>query len=202
MGEPMLGQIMAFVGSYNPNGWAYCNGDLLEIQEFSALYSVCGTLYGGDGRSSFGLPDLRGRSPVGMGSGPGRVTRVIAQVGGIERVTLVTDQMPSHNHDSVTEIDGEVTATAHCYTGTANMQFSPTNSVMAQQGYAVSDDAKVYSRSAPNATMASSSITTQNSLEAATSIGDTGGSESHENMPPWLCLNYIVALEGYYPSRT
>ena len=202
MGEPMLGQVMAFGGSYHPVDWAFCNGGLLSIGTHSALYSVMGSTYGGDGRTTFGVPDLCGRSPVGMGSGVQRTTRIPGEYGGYEYVTLVTSQLPSHNHPSAAQITGDVIATVNCYTGTANIQSTPANCVMAQQGLNVSGDAKVYSRSDPNSTMASSAVTTQNDLDVTVAVGNTGNGAGHANMHPWLCLNYIIALEGYYPTRT
>lgn len=202
MSEPMLGQLLLFSGAYNPRGWAYCSGELVEISTYSALYSIFGTTYGGDGRSTLGLPDLRGRSPLGMGSGPGRITRTIGASGGIERVGLVTSQMPSHTHASTAEISGEVTATTNCYTGAQSMINTPANNVLAQQGFNVPDDSRAYSRSAPNATMSSAAISTTNDLDVSVEIDVTGEGDSHENMHPWACLNYIIALEGYYPSRT
>ena len=201
MGEPMLGQVMAFGGSYHPVDWALCNGQLLTLTNYAALYSVMGTAYGGDGRTTFGVPDLCGRSPVGMGAGAGRTTRYPGEFGGYEYVTLATTQLPSHTHASAAEITGDVVATVNCYTGTTNIQSSPSNAVMASQGLSVPDNSRVYSRSDPNATMASSSVTTQNDLDVAVSIGETGSGQAHVNMHPWICLNYIIALEGYYPTR-
>ena len=201
MSEPMIGQIMAFAGNYKPRGWTFCSGELMSIGEHSTLYSIWGTIYGGDGRSSFALPDLRGRSPVGMGNGPGRIPRLIGQMAGIERVTLTTPQIPSHNHAAAGDITGQVVATAMCYTG-RDTENTPSNSVTAQQGLGVSDDAKAYSRGTPNATMSEDFIETQHNLDVSVEIGNTGANGDHENMPPWTCLNYIIALEGYYPSRT
>ena len=202
MGEPMLGQIMAFAGNYTPRDWAVCAGELLTIMDYQALYAVMGTTWGGDGRTTMGVPDLRGRTSVGMGLGPGRTNRTIAQYGGFGRVTLAVDEMPKHNHQANVSVDGDVTATMNCYTGTSNIQSTPANNVMAQQGLSVPNESKVYSRAAPNAIMSSASISTQNDLDVGVAIGITGEGDSHENMPPWLCMNYIMALQGYFPQRT
>lgn len=201
MGEPMMGQIMAFGGNYNPEGWAYCNGGLLNVGQYSALYSIMGTIYGGDGRTTFGVPDLRGRSPLGMGDGPMTTPRLIGTQGGAETVTLYLAQMPSHSHSSAAQITGEVTATAHCATTPAE-QSSPAASTLAQQGLSVPADAKVYTRNPVNATMDDGFITTENNLDVEVAVAAAGGDTAHPNMHPWSCLNYIIALEGYYPTRS
>lgn len=159
MSEPFIGQIVMFGGNFAPRGWALCDGQLLPISSNSALFSILGTTYGGDGVSTFGLPDLRGRSPMHPGSGPGLTPRQLGQKGGAERVTLTTNQLPAHSHDM------ELTSG----NGTTNNPVGVgTNSTWAQS-------------------VASS---------------DTGGGQAHDNMAPFLCTNFIIALQGTYPSRS
>jgi microcystin-dependent protein len=203
MAEPMMGQIMAFAGGYNPKDWAYCNGELLPIAEYGALYSIWGTTYGGDGRTSFGLPDLRGRGPLGMGAGPGRMTRVIGSFGGVERVTLITDQMPSHSHELTdVTVSGDISSTLTAYDGQGN-SYNPVGGLLAQQGSRAPAETKVYSRTtSPTVNMSTEAVSSSHNLSVTGQNAPTGGGQGHENMAPWLCLNYIISLSGYYPSRT
>jgi microcystin-dependent protein len=200
MGDPMLAEIKMFGGNYAPQNWAYCWGQLLAINEYTALFSLLGTYFGGDGRTTFGVPDLRGRVPVGNGSGPGRTPRSIGQAGGYEQVTLSVQQVPAHGHDSTSGLTGDITATLRCYNdrGTTNI---PDNAVLAKQANGVNPKAMVYEATEANTNMASSSITTQHTLAVNVEVQNTGGNQGHENMPPWQCLNYIIALQGYYPPR-
>lgn len=200
MGDPMLAEIKLFGGNYAPQNWAYCWGQLLAINEYTALFSLLGTNFGGDGRTTFGVPDLRGRVPIGNGSGPGRTPRVIGQAGGYEHVTLAVQQMPAHGHGSTSEITGDVTTTLRCYNGQATAT-TPRNAVLAQQDASVDPKADVYEKTQANANMDASAITTQHDLAVNVTIQNAGGSQGHENMPPWQCLNYIIALQGYYPPR-
>jgi microcystin-dependent protein len=175
--EAFIGQITLFAGNFAPRGWAFCQGQLLSIAQNTALYSILGTTYGGDGRTTFALPDLQGRSPIQQGQGAGLSNYVLGQQGGNETVTLQNSQMPAHNHSlNVNNTSGT--------TG------NPTN---AYPGFAVNSETgsefPVYDAAAPNGTM------------NAGVIGLNGGSEPHENRPPYLALNYIICLEGIYPSR-
>jgi microcystin-dependent protein len=168
--QPYLGEIVAVGFNFPPQGWAPCSGQLLAISQNEALFSLLGTTYGGDGQVTFALPDLRGRSAVSFGQGPGLSPYYLGQPGGEEQVTLLLIQMPSHTHSvSATSSLGSVA--------------SPTGNAWAAQGRAA-----VFSASA-NTTM------------SATSTTLAGGSQAHENRSPFLTLNYIIALEGIYPSR-
>lgn len=173
--EPLLGQIILFAGNFAPRGWALCEGQLLSINQYSALFSILGTAYGGDGRTTFGLPDLRGRSPLQPGRGPGLSNITRGQKGGEETVTLTTSQIPAHNHSAL------LNATAPIPRGTDSD--TPVGSYVAQGG--------VYSTS-KNTTMATDAI----------AVGNTGGNMPHDNRPPYLGVNYIIALQGVYPSRS
>jgi microcystin-dependent protein len=158
--------------NFAPQGWALCAGQLLSISEYEALFSLLGTTYGGDGVNTFALPDLRGRTPVHQGQGPGRVNRTIGEAAGEETVTLLTSQMPQHNH-------------------MVNAQSSAGNSTNPSGNYPASASAldRVYS---------SSSSATMNPME----IGFAGGGQPHDNISPYLTINFIIALEGLYPPHS
>lgn len=170
--EPFLGEIDLVSFNFAPKGWAQCNGQLLSIQQNTALFSLVGTFYGGNGINTFALPDLRGRRAVGMGQGSGLSNYDLGQVGGEETVTLTLGQLPIHTH----------TARASSAPGTLN---SPVNSVWGSQS-------QVYLYS--NAPVGTAAM-------AGAAIGSTGGGQPHDNTPPYLVLNYIIALQGIYPSR-
>lgn len=170
--EPFLGQIQAFGFNFAPRGWAKCDGQLLPISQYSALFSLLGTIYGGDGRTTFALPDLRGRSPIHYGNGPGLTTRPIGQRSGQENVTLTTSQIPAHNH--------------------------PTNiAVSTESGEENSSNLFI----ANNQGGFNEESSTNQNLGGVTS-GLTGGTQSHNNMPPYIVLNYCIALQGIFPSRS
>ncbi len=172
MGTPFVGEIRMFGGSFAPVGWAFCQGQLLAISENETLFNLIGTTYGGDGQSTFALPDLRGRVPVHMGtSSASGGTYVLGQTGGVENVTLTTSQIPPHSH---------VPQAA----AAAGSQASPSNNVWA------GSTNLPYSQSAPAAGM------------AADAIGSTGGSQPHDNMIPYLVVNFIISLFGIFPSPT
>lgn len=170
MSEPFVGEIRMFAGNFAPRGWAFCDGQLLAVSQNDALFSLLGTIYGGDGRTTFGLPDLRGRLPIHAGTGPGLSPRRLGAKGGAEKVTLTVNQMPSHSHrlKGSTALAGEET---------------PQDNVTGQA------ETLLYGREAPLANMASDSITS------------VGGSRSHTNLMPFLCIHFIIALVGIYPSR-
>lgn len=173
--EPFIGQIGLFGFNFAPRGWALCNGQLLSITQNSALFSLLGTTYGGDGISTFALPDLRGRVPNGQGQGPGLSDYQIGQASGTENVTLIQSQMPQHNHP-------------------LNVSSSPaTSNNPAGTVLAVSADA--------NEGAVNTYGTTINATANPQAIGLAGGNQPHENMQPYLTMNYCIALEGIFPSR-
>ena len=171
MSEPFVGEIRMFAGNFAPRGWAFCDGQLLAVSQNDALFSLLGTIYGGDGRTTFGLPDIRGRLPVHAGSGPGLSQRRLGAKGGAESVTLTVNQLPSHTHD-------------YNASTAAGAQSSPNNNVVSgRPGDATYTEDTATSAMANNA------------------ISSVGGSRSHSNLMPYLCINYIIALFGIYPSR-
>lgn len=166
-----------FAGNFAPRSWALCDGQLLAISQNDALFSLLGTIYGGDGRTTFHLPDMRGRVPLHWGSGPGLTPRTLGHKSGNESVTLTMNQLPSHNHG------GTLNAT----TGNANTR-DPGGKAFATS---------VGGSSYRNATGRGSNPQLMNSAE----IQLQGGSQQHTNMAPFQCLNFIIALYGVYPSR-
>jgi len=173
--EPFLGQIQAFGFNFAPRGWAKCDGGLLQISQHSALFSLLGTTYGGDGETTFGLPDLRGRTPIHQGQGPGLTNRIIGQKAGAETVTLTASNMPTHTHAAT--LKGTTQAPPPTFEDT------PTGKVLAK--------GNEYSDGNSDTDMGASSITNAN----------TGGGQAHANMQPFLTVNYCIALTGVFPSR-
>lgn len=171
MSEPFVGEIRMFAGNFAPRGWAFCDGQLLAVSQNDALFSLLGTIYGGDGRTTFGLPDLRGRIPIHAGTGPGLSPRRLGAKFGTEEETITVNQLPSHRHDW------------RAATAGANA-LSPQNHNLGQT------QADIYRADLDNP----SNLATQ----AMTGVG---GSQSHNNLMPFLCVNFIIALFGIYPSR-
>jgi microcystin-dependent protein len=166
--EPFLAEIIMFGGNFAPRGWALCDGQLLAINEYQALFSLLGTTYGGDGRTSFGLPDLRGRVSIHPGSGPGLTTRQLGQKGGTENNTLTTAQLPAHNHALAAKEEGNAADPSGTFiAGTGSNAFG----------------------------------TTADRTMNAAAISNTGGGQSVNNIQPFQCVNYIIALQGVFPSR-
>ena len=169
-GEPYLGEIIAVPYDFAPRGWALCQGQILSIQQNTALFALLGTTYGGNGVNTFALPDLRGRSAVSSGQGPGLSNYSLGQNGGEESVTLQVSQMPTHNHS------------VQASTAVGN-QSSPAGNAWAAQGRA-----PIFS-------------STDGTPMSPGSTSLTGGSQPHDNMSPYLTLNYVIALQGIFPSR-
>ena len=174
MADPFIGEIRAVGFNFAPTGWAQCNGQLLAISQNTALFSLLGTYYGGDGKTTFALPNLQGYAPMDQGSGPGLSTRVVGEMGGEPSVTLLTPQMPAHTH-----------AAANAAASTAD---APTNAVFGGGGRGKE----------PAFAPATGSTTLMNGA----AVGTAGGNQPHNNMPPYLVLNFIIALQGVYPSRS
>jgi microcystin-dependent protein len=167
MAQPYVGEIRMFAGNFAPAGWMFCEGQLMPISENETLFNLIGTTYGGDGQSTFGLPDLRSRLPIHQGNG-----FILAQSAGVETVTLTVNQVPTHNH---------------AFLASTNLadESAPDGNVVAQPTVA-----SLYFAVGGAAALAPTSLT------------PAGGSQPHDNMPPYLCLNFIVSLFGIFPSQT
>ena len=171
--DPLLASIILFAGNFAPRGWAFCQGQLLSISQNTALFSLLGTTYGGDGQTTFALPDLRGRAPIGTGQGPGLSDIMLGELSGSESITLLSNQMPSHTH------------TLNAVTNNGDGS-TPTNSLLAHSG-ALDKEFKANTNS--NTTM------------HPTAIGAAGGSQPFSIRSPYLGMNYIIAMQGIFPSR-
>lgn len=184
--EPFLGQIILFGGNFAPRGWAACNGQLLSIAQNSALFSILGTTYGGDGMTTFGLPDLRGRAPIGWGNGPGLSPVQLGEMSGTETTTLTAANLPSHTHPATQNLQVAQGASSNGGdTDTPNPGAVP----------AAAGGSAIYSHSTPDTTLLPAHAT------GTITVGPTGGNAPVNNRMPYAGMNYIIALEGIYPSR-
>ncbi|CAM1341963.1 phage tail protein [Tenacibaculum amylolyticum] len=192
--EPILGEVRIFAGNFAPRGWAFCEGQLLPIASNSALFSLLGTMYGGDGRTTFGLPDLRGRVAMSAGRHPGSsYTYIQGQRGGTEDNTLNTLNLPSHNHTAIfTQTVG--IANISVVEDTANSD-EPSNHHLAIPD--AGGNNFIYSTGTPDATLAPAPVT----VNGTVTTGLTGGSRAVENRQPYTVVRYIIALQGIFPSR-
>ncbi|WP_425102044.1 phage tail protein [Tropicibacter sp. S64] len=177
MSEPFLGEIVMFGGNFAPRSWSFCSGQLLPISQNTAVFSILGTTYGGDGRTTFALPDMRGRFPTHSGgsTGPGLTPRALGSWGGTETVTLQASEMPQHTH----------TAALNAETRAGNLD-DPTNNMLASRSASYRAQA-----AAADVQLHPASIT----------VANAGGNQAHNNMPPFLTVNFIIALQGIFPSR-
>src|SRR5437588_9179576 len=175
MGSPYIGEIRIFAGTFNPVGWAFCDGALLPISENEALFNLIGTTYGGDGQSTFGLPDLRGRVPIHMGTSQG-ITYQLAESAGVESVTLTTQQLPIHNHPPLATNTGQ--------------QLNPTNTTSLASPTSTQAGTAIFGPGPANTSLSTASTTL------------TGGSQPHDNRQPYECLNFIIALFGIFPTQS
>ncbi len=180
--EGTIGEIRMFGGSFGPRGWALCQGQTLNIQTNTALFAILGTTFGGNGSQTFQLPDFQGRMAVGAGTGPGNKSFALGQVGGNSSITLTTANMPAHNHG----ITGGVTLQANADNG--GLSTDPTNRYLAGTNIFTNENGDLTG-------MATAGIA--NTL----GIGIAGQSVPFDATPPYLAVNYIVCLEGVFPSR-
>jgi microcystin-dependent protein len=193
--EGVIGEIRGFGGNFAPRAWAFCNGQLLSINSNQALFSILGTTYGGDGRTTFGLPDLRGRGPISAGTGPGLSTHKLGARSGTETVTLTQNQMPSHMHSAgFTETGGVIYPNAS--TNIATSEEPGTNKYLAVPD--AGGNGFIYNTDTPDTTMGPSEVT----ITGNVTVFNTGGSQYHNNMQPYLVINWIVCLQGVFPSRS
>jgi len=172
VGQPYVGEIRIFAGNFAPAGWMFCDGSILPIGENETLFNLIGTTYGGDGQETFALPDLRGRIPIHTGTGDGLSSRLLAESGGAEVVTLDASRLPAHTHGwRASSAQAQATA-------------GPVGSVTASAGATL-----LYGSGAPTSQFAPQSVV------------PTGGGQPHENLSPYLCVNFIISLFGIYPSQ-
>ena len=172
MAQPYVGEIRMFGGNFAPAGWMFCDGQLLPISENETLFNLIGTTYGGDGQSTFALPNLQGRLPIHIGTGSSGTNYQLAEAGGVEQVTLTANQIPAHNHPFLAS-------------GDTGNQVDPGNNLPSN-----SQGAIPYIEDAPTLNM------------NAQIISPIGGSQPHNNFQPYLCVNFIISLFGIFPSQT
>ena len=170
MSEAFVGEIRMFAGNFAPRGWAFCNGQLMAISQNTALFSLLGTQYGGNGQSTFGLPNLQGRVPVGQGQGPGLSDRTMGESFGSETVTLTAAQMPLHGHAEQASTNNASTAAG-------------PSGVLAKAGVSLYGAKPTIDK-------------------AAAAVTAAGGNQPHNNLAPYLALNFIIAVQGIFPARS
>lgn len=199
--EGYLAEIRGFGGNFAPRNWAFCNGQLLAISQNQALFSLLGTTYGGDGRTTFALPDLRGRAPISAGTGPGLSPRPLGQRSGQEYVVLTQTQIPSHNHVAQTQaITAQVTVMAK--DGDATSETPAAGLSLAKGNTEVNfapTPTKMYGDVGNNVVLGSG--ISQIPAGQGVTVGSTGGSQSHTNMQPYLTIYWIICMAGLFPSR-
>ena len=177
MGQPFIGEIRMFTGNFPPVGWAFCDGTPMPISENDTLFALIGTTYGGDGQETFNLPDLRGRFPLHMGTGSGLQNYILGENGGVEEVTLTTNQIPVHSHP------------AACNNGAGASTSNPTGNIWSK-----ADTNNYYDYTNPNPQPATVFMGTPAIISSP-----AGGSQPHDNMFPFLCVNFIISLFGLFP---
>jgi microcystin-dependent protein len=173
MSEPFIAEIRIFAGNFAPRNWAFCDGQLYPIAQNTALFSLVGTIYGGDGRTTFGVPDLQGRAPMHPGRGPGLTPRQLGERGGVDTMTLTTAQMSAHRHNALG-------------TTALNTDDNPEGN-----SWGRSEEGYNYRQTADG-----------NSNLGSSAFGTVGASQAHNNVQPFLTLNFIIALIGVFPSRS
>lgn len=172
MADPFVAEIRMFPGNFAPKGWAFCNGQIMPISQNTALFYLLGTTYGGNGQTNFALPDLQGRVPMHPGTGAGLTPRVLGEIGGSETVTLLSSEMPSHTHDLVRP-------------GLS----SPASATSPQNAYPATAAENQYSSAGTTVNMSPSALS------------PAGESFPHNNLQPFLVVNFIIALQGIFPAR-
>jgi microcystin-dependent protein len=171
--DPFVAEIRIFPFNFAPKGWAFCDGQILPLSQNTALFSLLGTTYGGDGKSNFALPNMQGNAPMHPGQGPGLSLHDLGETGGSETVSLLESEIPSHSHQLRADI----------------LDIADTNVVSANASFALSSGGTLY-QAASNAQLSGQALT------------PAGGDQPHNNMQPYLTLNFCIALQGVYPPRT
>lgn len=179
MADAYIGEIRVFAGNFAPKGWALCNGQLMSISQNTALFSILGVQYGGDGKTTFALPNLMGNAPMGQGSGQGLTPRTVGEKVGSSTVTLLTTEMPAHNHmPQAINIQGNARTPAGNYWSQA-----------VEEGQLGEEYQSPLFNPTPD------------TLMSPVALNVAGGSQPHNNMQPYLAMNYIICLQGEFPSR-
>lgn len=179
--EGTLAEIRMFAGNFSPRGWQLCNGQLLSISQWTAVFALVGTIYGGNGQTTFGLPDFRGRSPFGTGNGAGLSPVQLGEISGTESITLLASNLPAHNH-TLTPANLSVGSKAERI-GTSDLPTTKFNSILnANSAYSTTSDVSMAALNTP-------------------SLGIAGGSQPFSNRSPYLGINFIICVEGIFPSR-
>ena len=173
MADPFVAEIRIFPFNFAPKGWAFCDGQILPLSQNTALFSLLGTTYGGDGKSNFALPDMQGNAPMHPGQGPGLSLHDLGESAGSETVTLLESEIPAHSHSLRADI----------------LDIADTNVVSSNASIALSSGGALF-QAAPNASMSDNALT------------PAGGGQPHNNMQPYLTLSFCIALQGVYPPRT
>ena len=176
MSEPFTAEIRIFAGNFAPRSWAFCDGQLMPISQYTALFSLVGTTYGGDGRTTFGIPNLQGRAPMHPGRGPGLTARRLGQREGVETVQLVESQIPQHTHTSIVTVENGGTS------------ITPEGLYSGE-----SSGDNIYQEEANSSNLVQMK---------PDSLAHVGGGQPHNNIQPYLAMNFIIALNGIYPERS
>ncbi|MCL1122218.1 tail fiber protein [Shewanella seohaensis] len=193
MSEPFIGQISMFAGNFAPRGWAFCNGQLLSVSQHTALFSILGTTYGGNGQTTFALPNLQGRVPVHIGQSLDTSNYMLGEAGGVESVTLTINQMPAHSHQVTKAGSGSLQVAG---TGSnASTTPSATNNILGASAAGGSPAAAIWSDELNDP------VSLANPINANFIVQLAGGSQPFSIRNPYLGMNFIIALEGLYPTR-
>ena len=196
--DAFIAMIMLWGPNWAPRNWALCEGQLLAISTNTALFSLIGTMYGGDGRVNFGLPDFQGRVPVGAGNGPGLSSYNCGQKSGAESVTLITTQMPAHNHEATFTPSGSVSVKASPAYATESIPGTNGATTLAATGAARTPGTPIYINQDPTVDM---NIGSSGGLGGSVTVQNTGGNLAHNNLQPYQVASVIICLYGLYPSR-
>lgn len=203
MDQAYIGSIVLFAGNFAIRGWALCEGQLLSIAQNQALFSILGTTYGGDGRTTFGLPDLRGRVPIGPGTGPGLSTRKLGQHLGTEYNNLTVNQMAPHTHTAALTSTASATATIAipAFDDSGDSADPSNTAVFAKAENTAGTEMNLYSNNAADTTLKPFAAPVTN-ISGGVTVGSTGAGQEINNMQPFLGLNYLICMQGLFPPRS